>query len=424
MATLYGRPVSQDGGGVAHGIDRGRTLPKAGETVKLYFDDPEFDLQLQRTFAKAVCRVCDVGEVFAVAHRIEPGNLDSWYNEWSAAGASNQQLAERSEAAKAKRDAGDAFLRASECYRSAYFFCRREPHGERLLKAFRASRALFRRAIPNLPVDIDRVEIPYEGIAIPGYVVWGVGGRSGPTVLIPSGYDSPVEESYSLGALEAALRGMNVVMFGGPGQGEMLYESNIPFRHDFEAVVRPVIDFVESHDGLASDRIALIGRSFGGYLAPRAAASEHRIGVLTADPAQTDMFATIKARLPAEWLKMVEANDPAFNDALWKANPGVDKQEFWMSRIRAHGLEEPLDYVREMKKWVVDVEAIACPTYVSYGEGDFAQATAADFYKRLDVPKHFEMFKDADGSGGHCEGMGQSRYYAGVFGFIQDHLPD
>ena len=71
---------------------------------------------------------------------------------------------------------------------------------------------------------------------------------------------------------------------------------------------------------------------------------------------------------------------------------------------------------------VVDVEAIACPTYVSYGEGDYAQASAKNFYDRLVVPKQFEMFLDADGSGGHCEGMGQTRYYAGVFGFIAEHL--
>src|SRR5262245_23648777 len=36
-----------------------------------------------------------------------------------------------------------------------------------------------------------------------------------------------------------------------------------------------------------------------------------------------------------------------------------------------------------------------CPEVV--GVFDYAQATAADFYKRLKVPKHFEMFKDADG---------------------------
>jgi hypothetical protein len=28
----------------------------------------------------------------------------------------------------------------------------------------------------------------------------------------------------------------------------------------------------------------------------------------------------------------------------------------------------------------------------------------------------------ADGSGGHCEGMGQARYYSGVFGFVAEHL--
>lgn len=391
--------------------------------MKLYSDDAEFDQQLQRTVAKASSRACDVGEVFAIAHRIEPGNLDSWHDEWFAAGESNRQLAQASEAAGCVRDATDAYLRASECYRSAYFFCRRDPHGAQLLESFRLSREMFRSALPHLEVAAEVVEIPYEdGVAIPAYLLWGSGDRSGPTVLLPAGYDSPVEESYSLGGLEAARRGMNVVMFGGPGQGEMLYERGLGFRHDFEAVVGPVLDFVAAHDGLASDRVAMLGRSFGGYLAPRAAAVDHRIGVLAADPAQTDMFAVIQAQLPAPWLKMIEDDDAAFNDAFWAANPGVDKQEYWLSRFRAHNLDQPLDYVREMKNWVVDVESIACPTYVSYGEGDYAEATSKDFYDRLAVPKHFQMFKDADGSGGHCEGMGQARYYAGVFAFIAEHL--
>lgn len=391
--------------------------------MKLHFDDADFDQQLQRTFAKASARCCDVGEVFAVAHRIEEGNLDSWHDEWFAAGESNRLLAEASESTGATRDAGDAYLRAGECYRSAYFFCRRDPHGDQLLESYRLSRDMFRRAMGHLPVQAEAIQIPYENdVVIPGYVLWGVGDRSGPTALIPSGYDSPVEESYSLGGLEAALRGMNVVMFGGPGQGEMLYESGLGFRHDFEAVVGPVLDAVADHEGLDPDRVVLIGRSFGGYLAPRAAACDHRIRVLAADPAQTDMFATVRATLPAAWLTMVEAEDPAFNDEFWAANQGLAKQEHWLSRFRAHNLDQPLDYVRELRRWVVDVEAIACPTYVSYGEGDDAEATSKDFYERLKVPKHFEMFEEADGSGGHCEGIGQSRYYAGVFGFIAEHL--
>ena len=187
-------------------------------------------------------------------------------------------------------------------------------------------------------------------------------------------------------------------------------------------MVGPVLDFVAADDTLESDRVALIGRSFGGYLAPRAAAADHRIAVLAADPAQTDMFSAVRSRLPAPWLAMIEADDPAFNDAFWRANQGVKKQEFWLSRFKAHNLDQPLDFVREMKRWVVDVEAISCPTYVSYGEGDYAEITAKEFYDRLSVPKQFEMFKDVDGSGGHCEGMGQSRYYAGVFGFVAEQL--
>jgi hypothetical protein len=59
-------------------------------------------------------------------------------------------------------------VRASECYRSAYFFCRRDPHGAQLLNAFRLSRDMFRRALPHLPVAAEVVEIPYEdGVTIP-----------------------------------------------------------------------------------------------------------------------------------------------------------------------------------------------------------------------------------------------------------------
>jgi hypothetical protein len=52
----------------------------------------------------------------------------------------------------------------------------------------------------------------------------------------------------------------------------------------------------------------------------------------------------------------------------------VHGQECWLSRTHAHGLSTPLDYVQEPRKYTVDVEGIKCSTFVSYGEGDFAQA--------------------------------------------------
>jgi hypothetical protein len=390
--------------------------------MKLYFDDAEFDGQFQRTAAKAVDGCADLGEIFAIASRIVPGDYDSWHREWYAAAESLRTLAEAEAAAGHRVNAASAHLRASEYYRSSYFFERRDPHGASLLDAFHHCQEEFRAAAPDLPYPAEPISIPYEEVALEGYVIRAPGG-AGPTLLFPAGYDSPAEESYSLGAVEAAARGFTVVAFCGPGQGAMLYDHDLPFRHDFEAVVGPMIDFVQSRSDLDGERIGIVGRSFGGYLAPRAASAEPRVRALSADPAQYDMAAAFRARMPAELLALVDANDPAFNDEIWKAYPGVHGQEYWLSRARAHGVDSPLDLVRVMRDWTVDVEAISCPTFVSYGEGDFAEMGTKEFFDRLTVDeKRFTLYRAADGAGGHCEGMGPSRYYSDLFGWLADVL--
>lgn len=404
--------------------------------MKLFFDDDEFDGQLQRTAAKVACRAADLGQILSVAQRIAPGDYGSWYAQWFTEGRKEAELA-RSESARGHHhNAAEAWLRSGEYFRSAYFFSRRYPQGAALLAAWRRCREAFRAALPNLPFAIEPVQIPWRhDIALEGYLLRGAnpgGGAPAPTVLMPCGYDSPVEEFYSLGGHEAGLRGFNVVAFSGPGQAEMLYERGIPFRPDFEAVVGAVIDFVErtaAHTaaqggGLDATRIAIVGRSFGGYLAPRAASREPRIGALAADPAQTDLGALVAGRFPPEWLELLERGDPALNDKLWSAFPGMRGQEFWLSRLRAHGLATPLEYCQEMRRWTVDVEAIRCPAFISWGEGDPVQVTTADFFERLPNPnKRLVVYRDADGSGGHCEGMGPTRYFSDVCGWLRDLWP-
>src|SRR4030095_672380 len=97
-----------------------------------------------------------------------------------------------------------------------------------------------------------------------------------------------------------------------------------------------------------------------------------RIGALAADPAQTDMGAVLAEHFPPEWLELLERGDPVLNEKIWAAFPGMRGQEFWLARLRAHGFGTPLEYCQEMRRWTVDVEAIRCPAFVSYGEGDFA----------------------------------------------------
>ena len=51
----------------------------------------------------------------------------------------------------------------------------------------------------------------------------------------------------------------------------MLRQREVPLRPDWESVVIPVVDFAVGRPGVDPDRMILIGRSFGGYLAPRGA---------------------------------------------------------------------------------------------------------------------------------------------------------
>ena len=93
------------------------------------------------------------------------------------------------------------------------------------------------------------------------------------TVVTVAGYDSPIEEYYAFNVVGGTKRGYAVLEVDGPGQGSALYEKGLMFRHDYEAVFGAILDFAAERPELDRERMALSGRSFGGYLAPRAAIS-------------------------------------------------------------------------------------------------------------------------------------------------------
>ena len=84
-------------------------------------------------------------------------------------------------------------------------------------------------------------------------------------------------------------RGVAVLVFDGPGQGEAEYD--LPIRGDYEAPVRAVIDYIETRRDLDASRVGLWGVSLGGYYAPRAAAFDQRIKACIALPGPFDFAA-------------------------------------------------------------------------------------------------------------------------------------
>ena len=143
----------------------------------------------------------------------------------------------------------------------------------------------------------EQMAIPFEDMTLPGYFC-AVDETRRPLIISVGGYDSTAEESFFWNGAAALARGYHALIFDGPGQGELLIERSIHFRPDWEKVISAVIDLAVSRDDVDVSKIVLIGESWGGYLAPRAAAYDRRVALCVLDPAQIGLFRVMLSRLP------------------------------------------------------------------------------------------------------------------------------
>lgn len=218
----------------------------------------------------------DIGDIERTFARIETST--DWSREWARTGERHAGLAEEQLARGAFLSAGESFRRASLCHHIAQFLSFDDLEEKRRRQERKI--ALFERARPHLRPPVERVEVPFEGIRLPAYfrrpeTAEGKGGKGRfPCVVSIEGTDSTKEESISFGD-EFLARGMATFSFDGPGQGETWYRMKM--RPDYEKAVRAVIDFLAKRPEVDASRIGVVGRSFGGHLAPRSAAADPRI---------------------------------------------------------------------------------------------------------------------------------------------------
>ncbi len=152
--------------------------------------------------------------------------------------------------------AHDSHMRASDYHRSSEFYL----HGladDVALKAWRASRDTFVKAAELGACGFELLQIPFEGTALPGYFYKPDGEWPRPTLLLLNGFDGTQEESWFNIGRAAFERGYNVLTFEGPGQGAVIREQGLGFRHDYEKIVTPVVDYALTRPEIDPHRIAL-----------------------------------------------------------------------------------------------------------------------------------------------------------------------
>jgi pimeloyl-ACP methyl ester carboxylesterase len=389
--------------------------------MKIYFDDPEYDGQFLRTLDYAPLGA-QIGEAWAIAAEIRAGDAASWYKAWSSYADRLYDLAVKSDAAGHRVSARNAFLRASNYYRAAYIFMFALPIDPRVIEAYEKQTDSFQKAAALFERPIEVLKISYENRTLPGYFIKpDASNTARKSLLCTGGYDGTCEELFFSIAGGALKRGYNVLIFDGPGQGGALVTQKLPMRADWESVVTPVVDYLLTRPDVDSARIALYGGSFGGYLAPRAAAFEHRVAACIADAALFDPAALGKKMFPPEIASALAKNDVAVLETFFNKLQENTIQRFILGRgMWVHGATTPWEYFKIFQAYsLADVaKNIQCPTFVAEAENDRRRGGGKDLYNALQCPKDYVLFAASEGAGEHCEAGAREVFFQKMFGWL------
>lgn len=383
--------------------------------MSLVFKDSLFDSQWLRAAGHSSSGGAEINECFAAAGRIREVDAESWFRSWCQQAEELLAAAEESRKDGRRVSALGSYLRASNYFRAAYTFLIGAPVDPRLVDAYRRHRTAFEQAAALMTPPAQPISIPYGDAALHGYLFRAADdGARRPTLIITGGYDSTAEEAYLFSGAAAVERGYTCIVFDGPGQGAAIIEDGIVFRPDWEAVIAPVVDYAVSRPEVDPVRIALMGISFGGYLAPRAASGEPRLAACIADPGEFSLFEELKSRVPGFVARALPDGSPfilGLMNLIARRRMRHLTEGWGMRRgLWVHGLDSPLEYMRMTQQYSLEgrAEQIRCPTLVCSAENDEIGITARKLYEALTCKKAFIAFTAKEGAGNHCEAGARS----------------
>ncbi len=394
-----------------------------------FFRNAQFNFSTKVALGGIYQQGADAGEVLATVARIKDGDFESWHRAWHAVGervcASAEHSARNGQALSARL----AYLRAAGHYARATVTLDGTADPARYEPTWEKSRHCWDQFVALSGAAITPLAIAYEGTTLPGYFCRADdSGQPRPLLIIANGADAPIHAMWLWGAAAAVARGYHALIFDGPGQGAALVRQGIPFRHDWENVIGPVLDAVTGRADVDASRIALYGASQGGHWALRALASERRIAAGIADPAAHTLSAAWEAHLPRSLRALLDAGDAArFNRHLgWGLTWSRVARQTLAMRMRPYRTASAFQAFTAARQHNLGelCGQIRCPILLCEPEGEqFWPGQTSQIYQQLRCEKTLAHFAAEDGADGHCEPMARSQVEQRMFDWLAKAMP-
>ncbi|QCX34687.1 alpha/beta hydrolase [Caloramator sp. E03] len=347
----------------------------------------QFDFQINRvlTYGKAAA---DEKEIVEKAGKIK--NFEQWFDFWVALGEKYEGL--------------DEYMRAAYAYRMAEFFLK-EDHPQKDTM-YEKSVKNFYNSFQQMKLDYEIHEIPYMGKEIHSIIFRNKNEKG--ILLVCGGYDSFIEE-FVPALTKFVQENYTIILFEGDGQGKTL-KNGLKFIANWERPTSCVLDYYGVKE------CTMIGISWGGYLALRAAAFEKRIKAVVAYDVLENGFDCMTNIFPGTLKPLVRYCFAKGKEKIINRLLGYIRKRSlladWamMQGMYITGTNTPYDFYKELQKHNLSQDVcdkLNCHVLLLAGEKDH-YIPKDQFYRLTSKIKYAKslstrMFTEAEGGEQHCQ---------------------